>query len=414
MANTLNCQDVYALMNEIVSEATARTDLDVVDTTSFVAVGETLLRTGTEQTLGAISTVLGRTIFSVRPYKGKLESLRTVSERWGMMTRKVVNLYDEVEESQDRYSQYYNSSTNPQLDDDNSIDMYRIRKPKVLQLNFYGSKILQKHVTIFRDQLSEAFRSESEFARFIDSVMIEFSNEIEMLNEAESRATLINYLAGLKYIDDTWNVGNVVDLVEQFNTTHDTTYTREELLSTYLTEFMQFTASTIKIYSEKLTDNTTKYHVNITGYNKIMRHTPKSKQKMIMFNQPFITAKATVYSELFNPQYLEIGDFEGVNYWQSNTDGKETFIKCKPNVLSASLGESVNVASAVEIPYVLGALFDSDAIGVTPQFDYSSTTPFNSAGGYWNNFMHWRFNAWTDFTENAILFVLGDGGSPTP
>lgn len=411
MANVLNCQDVYALMNEIVSEATGRTDLAVIDTTTFVSVGETVLRTGYEQTLSAISTVLGRTIFSVRPYKGKLESLRNAQERWGAMTRKIVNLYDEAEASQDRYTQLYDASTNPQLDDGKSVDMYRIRKPKVLQLNFYGTKVLQKHITVFRDQLSEAFRSEREFATFIDAVMVEFSNEVEMLNEAETRATLINYIAGIKYMDDAFSIGNVIDLVAGFNTEHDTTYTREELLSTYLTEFMQYIVSKVKIYSEKLTDNTTKYHGNLTGYNAIMRHTPKTKQKMIMFNQPFITSKATVFSEIFNPKYLDIGDFEGVNYWQSNTDGKEAKIDCKPNVLNLATGESMS-ATEVSIPYVLGILFDTDAIGVVPQFMYSSTTPFNSAGGYWNNFMHWRFNAWTDYTENAVLFVLGAGGTP--
>lgn len=405
MANSLNCIDVYALMNEVVSEATARTDLSVVDTTSFVSVGETLLRTGAEQTLNAISTVLSKTIFSVRPYKGKLESLRVANERWGAMVRKVVNLYDEAEESQDWHTQYYNASTNPQLDDGNSIDMYKIRKPKVLQLNFYGTKVLQKHITRFRDQLSLAFSSESEFVQFIDSIMIEFANEIEMLNEAESRATLINYIAGTEAMG-----GDVVDLVDGFNTSHDTTYTRDELLSTYLTEFMQYIASTIKIYSEKLTDNTTKYHANLSQYNAIMRHTPKEKQKMIMFNQPFITAKATVYSEIFNPQYLDIGEFEGVNYWQSNTDGKEATIKCKPNILNVTNGQSVDASEAVTMDYVLGILFDADAIGVTPQFDYASTTPFNSAGGYYNMFYHWRFNSWNDYTENHIVFVLGEGG----
>lgn len=410
MANSLNVIDVYELMNSIVSQATARTDLVVTDTTSFVSVGETLLRTGAESTLNAISTVLSKTIFSVRPYKGKLESLRVVNERWGAMVRKVVNLYDEAEESQDWHTQKYNASTNPQLDDGNSIDMYKIRKPKVLQLNFYGTKVLQKHITRFRDQLSLAFSNESEFVRFIDSVMVEFANEIEMLNEAESRATLLNYIAGTLEMNAT---GTVVDLVDGFNTTHDTTYTREDLLSTYLTEFMQYIASQIKIYSEKLTDNTTKYHANLSQYAPIMRHTPKSKQKMIMYNAPFITAKATVYSEIFNPSYLDIGEFEGVNYWQSNTDGKEAKINLKPNILNVNNGQSVDAAAAVTNDYVLGILFDADAIGVTPQFDYASTTPFNSAGGYYNMFYHWRFNSWNDFTENHIVFVLGEGGEVT-
>ena len=56
-------------------------------------------------------------------------------------------------------------------------------------------------------------------------------------------------------------------------------------------------------------------------------------------------------------------------------------------------------------------LYDEEALGVMPQFDYASTTPFNSAGGYYNMYIHWRFNTYNDFTENAILFVLGDGGA---
>ena len=82
MANLLTPVDVYALMNAVVSQATGRTDLAVVDTTTFASVGETVLRTGTENTLNAISTVIGKTIFSVRPYKGKLESLRVAQQRW--------------------------------------------------------------------------------------------------------------------------------------------------------------------------------------------------------------------------------------------------------------------------------------------------------------------------------------------
>ena len=124
MAN-FTTTDVYALMNEVVSQATGRSDLKVVDSSSFVSVGEVTLRTGTENTLNALSAVIGRTIFSVRPYKGKLESLRVAQQRWGGQVRKIINLYDEAEASTD-----HNTDVNAkQLDDGASVDMYQIRKP---------------------------------------------------------------------------------------------------------------------------------------------------------------------------------------------------------------------------------------------------------------------------------------------
>lgn len=399
MANSLTSIDVYQLMNEVVEQATGRKDLTVVDTASFVSVGETLLRTGTENTLNAISTALARTIFSVRPYNGKLDSIRVSQQRWGGQIRKIVNLYDEAEESED-----WNTNLSPnQLADGNSVDMYKIRKPKVMQLNFYGTKVLQKHITRFRDQLALAFSNENEFINFINAVMVEFYNEIELLNEAESRATLLNYIAGIS------SMGLMeVDLVAEYNTEHGTTYTRGQLLSTYIDSFMKFVAAEVKIYSRRLTDMTTNYHANLTGKSVIMRHTPKERQKMIMYEPLFIKAQSEVYSSLFNPDYLDIGTFEGVNYWQSQND--PTAISVTPNILDIATGNSITAETKIDLPYVLGLLFDEEALGVMPQFSYSSTTPFNSAGGYYNIYMHWRFNAYNDFTENAVLFVLGEGG----
>ena len=399
MANVLTPVDVYALMNAVVSQATGRNDLAVVDTTTFASVGEIVLRTGTENTLNAISTVIGKTIFSVRPYKGKLESLRVAQQRWGGQVRKIINLYDEAEKSDDWNTDVAQTA----LADGGSVDMYKIRKPKALQLNFYGTKVLQKHITRFRDQLSLAFHNEDEFIRFIDSVMVEFSNEIELLNEAESRATLLNFMAGISSMGLT-----EVDLVAEYNNEYNTQYTRAQLLSTYIESFMKFVAAEIKIYSSRLTDMSTLYHANLTGYNKIMRHTPKERQKMVMYEPIFIKTQAEVYSGLFNPEYLDIGSFEGVNYWQSQST--PTAINVKPNILNVADGSSKNAEAAVELDYVLGILFDEEACGVMPQFDYSSTTPFNSAGGYYNMYMHWRFNSYCDYTENAVLFVMGEGG----
>ena len=399
MANLLTPVDVYALMNAVVSQATGRSDLAVVDTTTFSSVGEIVLRTGAENTLNAISTVIGKTIFSVRPYKGKLESLRVAQQRWGGQVRKIINLYDEAEQSTDWNTDLAQNA----LDDGNSVDMYKIRKPKALQLNFYGTKVLQKHITRFRDQLSLAFHSEDEFIRFIDSVMVEFSNEIELLNEAESRTTLLNFMAGISSMGLT-----EVDLVAEYNNEYGTQYTRAQLLSTHIESFMKFVAAEIKIYSSRLTDMSTMYHANLTGYNKIMRHTPKERQKMVMYEPIFIKTQAEVYSGLFNPKYLDIGSFEGVNYWQSQAT--PTAINVKPNILDVATGASKDADTAVNLDYVLGILFDEEACGVMPQFDYSSTTPFNSAGSYYNMYMHWRFNSYCDYTENAVLFVLGEGG----
>ena len=117
----------------------------------------------------------------------------------------------------------------------------------------------------------------------------------------------------------------------------------------------------------------------------IMRHTPKEKQKLVLISQILRKAEAQVYSTIFNPERLEelgVGQLTTVNFWQSANDPYS--IHVKPNILDVATGASKNAETEVELDYVLGILFDEEACGVMPQFDYASTTPFNSAGGYYN------------------------------
>ena len=72
MPRVLSPQDCHVLMTELVKQATGRTDIAVVDTSSFVSAGETVLQTGMENTLNALSLLIGRTFMAVRPYESKL------------------------------------------------------------------------------------------------------------------------------------------------------------------------------------------------------------------------------------------------------------------------------------------------------------------------------------------------------
>lgn len=398
MANVLTPVDVYAIVNEMVHQATGQQNLRAVDTTTFVTVGETLLRTGTESTLNALGNVLGPTRFSVRPYQGKLDIMRVDDNRWGAMTRKIVPLSRDAEAST-----AYNTDLAPtQLADGQSIDHYVINKPKALQLNFCGSKLVQNHITRFVDQLYGAFRNEEEFALFVEAYMSEYENDIEQQNEEKRRALVLNAIAGVVEMSLT-----VVDLAAEYNSHYGTSYTRAQLLSTYLESFMKFVASRIKVDSNRLTDRTSLYHANLSAYSPILHHTPKVRQKMLMYSPFFTEAEANVYAGLFNPQYLDIGKFEAVNFWQAQDHPEE--INVKPNILNVSTGATQDAAAAVNLEYVLGILFDEEALAFNEQFYMASATPLNSAGLYWNIYNHSRFNDLCDFTENMIVYVIGDG-----
>lgn len=401
MANTLTIKDAYALINGIAAQALGGSNtIQVVDTSSYVTVGEKILQTGLDTTLNALTYTFGRTIFSVRPYRAKLSTLERDEERFGMITRKITYLTGEAEASQD-----YNTDINPnQLDDGQSIDHYKIKKPKAVQLNFPGAQALQDCITRFRDQIALALRDPAEMLRFWEGAMTQFYNDIERRREARTRAVVLNRIAG----QISMGVG-VVDLVADYNTKWGTTYTREQLLSTYQEDFWKHSMARVKKDSEGMTDYSAEYHANLTGHAPIGRHTPKDRQRMLMYAPAFIDAETEVYSTIFRPEFLEIGDFEQVNYWQAKNSGPA--ISVTPNILDVATGNSATAAASVTADYVLGILYDEEAMGVMPKFDYASSTPLNAAGNYWNMYVHWLFKMYNDFTENAIVYVLGPGGT---
>lgn len=404
MANTFNVVDVYTLVNEVVKQATGRQDLRAIDTTSFVAVGEVLTSTQSakESTLDAITQQVARTIVSSRAVSEKLRIMTADEERWGGVVRKLITLPLDAEASEN----FNTDISSTQLNDGQSIDMFKIKKQKVIQLNFYGSRSLQIHRTKFLNQLDVAFKDEREFMIFINGLAVEFRNDIVRLNDAKTRAVVANAI-GASYLN-----GNYRDLVNEFNLEFGTSYTRDQIFQSHFAQFYQWVCAYIETISDNMTDSSAKYHVNLTGLPAILHETPKNLQRMLLF-KPFMTrAKTLVLPTIFNPDDLRLGKYDTVNFWQSDKTPEQ--VKVKPTYLDATTAKGVDASSAVELDYVLGIIYDVEFMGVFPKFTTTASSPLNAAGLYVNEYVHWLFNNWMDETENHLVLVLGSGGSPSP
>lgn len=398
-SNVLGVQDAYQLINAISAQSVGVSGLTATDTSSFVKVAEAIMQTGLESTMNAIGYVLGRTIFSIRPYKSKLASLERDPERFGMITRKITYLMKGASKSNNWNTQIDGT----QLEDGASVDPFVINAPKALQLCIPGAETLQTDYTVFKDQLRLAFSNESEFIRFWETIALHVMNMIELQKESKGRAVLCNFIAGKVALENGQQ--GVRDLVYDFNVAFSTSYTREQLLTTYASDFWKFVAATIKNDSELLSDMTAYHHDHITGYDPIIRHTPKDRQKLVVYGPAFNAEKAYVFSTLFNPQYLDIATTEEVTHWQSKD--YPASIDVTPSILNTTTGEANAAGAAVSVPYVLGVLFDEEALGIMPKFD-SAGSIYNPYGEYTNMVWHWLYKSYCDYTENGIVYVLGD------
>lgn len=66
--NELNFKQVSALLTYIVNQATGQSTLTPTNTSEFVSVATTALKNGVDPAMSAITQMVSRTIFSIRPY----------------------------------------------------------------------------------------------------------------------------------------------------------------------------------------------------------------------------------------------------------------------------------------------------------------------------------------------------------
>lgn len=386
--NDLTFNQLATILNTITSQVTGVDSITPVNTSEFITVGQTALKAGFDPLLNSLSQVLSRTVFSIRPYEAKFRGLSMGAQVWGNMTRKL-NIADSEWEDDDRL----------ELEDGESVDMYVIKKPNILQTNFYGANVYSRHYTVWRDQLNSAFSGPDEFGRFMTMITTNAQDQIEQVRESIARMIIANFITG-KYAGDS---SNVIHLVTRYNAVTGGSFTSETIQQPEnWAPFIKWAAAEIETLSDNLTERTVKYHINVTG-KEISRHTPKRRQKVYLYKPAVNRIDSEVRSGVFHNEFLKLVDFEPVMFWQAIDNPDE--IQAKPIYLQAA-GTLTSPENAVELENVFGVIFDEEAMGYNIGSTWAAPTPFNARGGYSNMWYHFTGRYFNDFTENGIVLLL--------
>ena len=370
------------LMNSVVQQATGKTSMAATSSAEFVSQAQTALLTGVDPVVNAISTMISKTIFSIRPYNAKYLGIQRDAVQWGNHVRKI-NYGGTGVENDDHYD----------LVDGQSVDQQLVAKPDILQTNFYSADTYQTHYTIFRDQLNEAFSGVDEFMRFITGITTEVSNKLEQYRENFARMTLCNL------IGSTANLGRVRHLLTEYAQFAGLENT-DDILSDHMDGFTKWVFAELKTLSDRFTERSLLYQSNITGHD-IYRHTPKAMQRLFIYSPVLAQIDARVLSAVFNPSYLNLGQREEVSFWQSiETPG--TVNVTPSQITAAGVYEKGNAYNAP----ILGILMDYEAAGVTQVHESSDPAPFNARGRYTTIWYHMTMRGWNDNTEKAVVLAL--------
>lgn len=402
-------KDAHSVMNQLVKQATGETSIKVVDTASFINAGSRVLEAGYDNLYNSLGVLIGRTIVASDKYKGKYRLIVAEdSNSFAVRIRKISFYAQENEPASFVNTDLYTQLGAGYNDESGTGSMWDQNPSIPVEEYFYSNFAWTKSHSEYYEQAKIAFQNEADFINFINGCLTEVMNDIESTMEAKNRSVIIDRIAGT-YLQTGDNLGVEcsVNLTKLFNDTYGTSYTSEEIRREHTTEFEQLFIARLKIDSDKLENRTAMFHDSmekeISGKKyHVLRFTPKADQKFIYYS-PLFTQLNLNLATVFNPQYLRLPNGEGVEFWQSIKE--PSAIDVIPSLPNGK------TSSEVKIPYVVGMLFDKDAIMVNNKFTGMYSTPLNPKHLYSVMYWHYNYCVCNSYSENAIIYYMSDEDS---
>lgn len=365
----MDTTQIYAIVNDAVAQAIGQNALKVIDTSSLVSLGNTILTSNanTEAFLNALPQRIGKTIYVYRAYKNKMGDLVLEDFEYGAILQKISVGLLEAE-----------PDASFELENGKSIDPWIVNKPIVSNKLFVTRTPYNYHVTIARDLLKEAFVNESGMERLIATIFGQMKNLIELGLEELGRACYANFIA---------ETTNEVKLVTMFNNDSGSSFTPGQAIRD--DKFLRFMLSEIKTYSKGYTDMTKAFNDGTAT-----RFTPFEDQRLLIYAKLQTMLETTVQYAAFHDEYVRLMDYKETNFFQSQKTPQSISVK------RASDQTDVTVENIVAV------LHDRDALGIYKYDEDVLSTPVNARARYYNTFFHEKQLWFNDLSENFTLFTL--------
>lgn len=377
----MEVKQIYTIVNTALAEATGTSALLTEDLSNVVDAGNAIFDNGSFDAFsGKLVDHIGRMVFVDRKYSGFGYSLLRDSWEYGAVLQKVSSEIPRA--TQNESYQLVNGAT---------YDPHE----------FYGTpvdvKFYNKYVTFEIDksiterQLKSAFSSANELNAFVSMIYNEIDKGFTVALVNLARRTVNNMMG------EVINGGgvNAINLLSEYNAgpNNGGTPLTVALALTDL-EFLKFAAYRIGQTSDRLTEISTLF--NVGGKE---RFTPKDMQKIILLSDFRRAADAYLQSVTFHNEFVTLPEGETTAYWQGSGTSYALADVSAIDVTTTG-GNSVNQT------YILGCIFDRDAIGINCMDRWVRTQP-NAKADFTNYFYKMKAQYFNDLNENAVVFYMG-------
>lgn len=373
---------IYGIVNDVAKQTFGENALTAVDTSSFIALGDSVLRSDvdTDKFLNTLVDRIGRTIFSVRRYEGTEGGMVRHPFEYGCIVQKI---YVDLPEAHENNAW--------EIGESGYTPTYApVIKPSVRQKLFNKISTWEIDVTVPDFMLRTAFQSETQMATFIDAIFTAMDNMMTVALENNANLTRASFIAR-KIADASNHPCGAINLLAEYNQTVSTPLTVDKALSD--PDFLKFASMKISLWVNRLTKMSSLF--NAEGYR---RHTPK-EDMVVNVLQDFASATASyLQADTYHQELVALPRYEALPYWQGSG---ETYSFDDTSKIDIDLGNDNEVAQTG----VLAVIYDYQAMGVTLN-ERRSTTERNNKDEYTNYYNKANIGYFNDMSENGIVFYI--------
>lgn len=392
--------DVSLVAAALQAQATGSTAIAQIDATKTYSLGEvlsSLAAADNDIIFGALIDRIGKTVIANRLYKNQFDWLAMDSFEYGYILQNV-----DVELFTPRANGKYYSGSAP------DTDLYSEFKPTIHVTLFKNSISWEFAMTMTREQIKSAFTSAEQLAAFINGIYVAMDESMTKSLENFARETLASYMAEklvAQAAADAANTATVqaINLIAAYNT--ETGQTVTTTTAWYNAEFLRWCTSKF-LEVKKLMGNMT------VLFNNFQRDkfTQGDYFRFVIHSKFADNIKRFMTSDTYHKELVESpGVYREVDYWQGvGTTGSlqdRTTINAK--LVSGTESQGAFVNNTVNKTYIIGAMFDRYAIGMTI-YDRETVSVPNPHRHRTNVFEQAAVGNFLNLAENGVVFYLED------
>lgn len=371
------------------------------DTTGLVKLGKTLedyMETGkaavVDNYVGELIGRISRIVFVARTIDGTVLNMIRTDEEWGEVVEKVRYALGDVEKDVswnlkrgENYSQdtYYPPDVSVKLYDGMDAFVYPISKTK--------------------DQMFSAFINEGEFMGFINGLETSINNAMIVYLSSLEIATLNTFMANI--LADSTQTQRQVKLLTEFKAEHPSTTIKTPEAAIASKEFLTWMCARIDQDVQDMQIVGTYYN----GTDRYPTFTPKEKMSFVLLSTIATRVNSIAKADTFNADFINLPRYQKLPNWQGRKlAGENPTFKGKStlNIKADGIntGTTENPSSNYTGSYVIGCLYDYDAMGVNLYKRSIDITPYNAKGRFWTEYHRGRGRYFVDTSENGVVYVL--------